>query len=917
MSLEEKVGQLVFAASDGVFMHENAPELEELEALVREGIIGGLVFFRGEPFATASIANYLQDKARWPLLMASDYEWGAAFRVDGATRFPSAMAIGAGGREDDARFQAEVTAQEARAMGIHLALAPVVDLNVNPANSVINYRSYGEDPVSVGKLGAAFIQKAREKGLLATAKHFPGHGATAADSHVTLPILRLKKDELMARELAPFRAAIDAGVAAVMTAHIAVPSLDGRDHWPATFSKEIVEGVLREQMGFEGLIVTDALDMEGARERWWDGEVAVNAIKAGCDLLFVPPEPRVAWRSVVQAVRRGEIPLERIDRSVMRVLEAKARLNLHRERIVDMRDIPRRVGDVRFIGRVQEIADRAITLLAHRSDVVPFRGEEPPVILLVSYVHAGDRAADPSVLEDELAARAERVTHLRLSSESSGAGLEDWKGDHDVVLFASFLRTRSFLGRGDLPDDLVASIRKRVAAGKPVVFVSFGNPYILTELPHASALMAAYDFAPVSQKAAVRALFGEIPIGGKLPVTLSERFPIGHGEDAERRKLELEEIESPEDAGFSGEGLQEVERILNEAVRAKAFPGGVVVVGRGGKVVLEHAFGRLSYKRGSPRVRDDTLYDVASLTKVVVTTTLAMIFVERGKLALERPVQDYIPEFQGEYKHLATVADLLAHTSGTLWWKDFYRQVSGMTKREAKAKILADIYTLPLDYAPRAKSVYSDLGILLLGEILERLSGHTLDELAKNEIFEPLGMDDSTFNPDTSRLDLIAPTEDDPWRGRVVRGEVHDENAFVLGGVAPHAGLFSTGADLARFAQMMLNGGVYGPHRIVRRSTIERFTTRAGLVPNSSRALGWDTPSKVSSAGRYFSSSSYGHTGFTGTSIWIDPQHDLLVILLTNRVHPTRENRQIREIRPAVHDAVREAIDDRRANPRR
>jgi len=376
------------------------------------------------------------------------------------------------------------------------------------------------------------------------------------------------------------------------------------------------------------------------------------------------------------------------------------------------------------------------------------------------------------------------------------------------------------------------------------------------------------------------------------------------------------QIESPDEAGFTSTGFERVVRVLEDGVRSKAFPGGVVVVGREGKLILERPFGHLSYERGSPSVTNETLYDLASLTKIVVTTTLAMIFYERHKLVLEKPVQDYIPEFQGKDKHLVTVADLLAHTSGILWWNDFYRQHSGLTPDEAKERVITDICEMPLDYAPRTKSVYSDLGILLLGEILERTSGRSIEELAEEEIFEPLGMDDTMFNPDASMLDRIAPTEDDPWRGRVVHGEVHDENAFVLGGLAPHAGLFATASDLARFAQMMLTGGVHGSHRIVRRSTIECFTARAELVPDSSRALGWDTPSTVSSAGRYFSASSYGHTGFTGTSIWIDPQHEVFVILLTNRVHPTRENRQIRDVRPALHDAVMEAIDDETVTPR-
>ncbi len=293
-------------------------------------------------------------------------------------------------------------------------------------------------------------------------------------------------------------------------------------------------------------------------------------------------------------------------------------------------------------------------------------------------------------------------------------------------------------------------------------------------------------------------------------------------------------------------------RVLEDGVESKAFPGGVVVVGREGKLILERPFGRLSYEKDSPRVADNTLYDIASLTKVVVTTTLAMVLYEQGKLVLEKPVQDYIPEFQGKDKQLVTVADLLAHTSGILWWSDFYRQYSGLTPGEVEERVITDICELPLDYAPRTKSVYSDLGILLLGEILERISGRSIERLAEEEIFQPLGMDDTMFNPDASMLDRIAPTEDDPWRGKVVHGEVHDENAFVLGGVAPHAGLFSTASDLARFAQMMLNGGVYGSQRIVRRTTIEQFTVRADRVPNSSRALGWDTTSKVSSAGQLF-----------------------------------------------------------------
>lgn len=917
LCLGEKVGQMILARADGFFVHQDAPELRALERAATAGRIGGVVFFQGDPLATAVIANRLQTAAPVPLLMASDYEWGAAFRVQGATRFPSAMAIGAGGNEDDVRFQAEVTAREARAIGIHLTFAPVLDLNVNPANSVINTRSYGEDPERVSRLGAAFIGRAQEKGLLATAKHFPGHGATAVDSHRALPVLRLQRARLEKVELAPFRAAIGADVAAVMTAHMAVPSLDGRKDRPATFSPEILQGLLRGEMLFKGLIVSDALDMRGAREGSWGGAVAVAAVKAGCDLLVVPPVPRMAWDAVVRAVGRGELSEDRIDQSVRRILEAKSRLALQRRRTVDLRNIPRFVADPRFEQRVQEIADRSITLLENDAAALPLADTSRSVV--VSYVYEQDRRGPSldAVLKGELEARSEDVRFLTLTPESASARTEELiqlSSDADVVVLGSFVRSRGSDERPIVPWKLWEALDELVKGGRTVVVAAMGDPYSVVELPQVSAAVAAYDFSAPSQLAVAKALFGEIDIGGTLPVRVSEKYPVGYGIPLERLKMVLGEIESPKDVGFSESRLRVAAGVLDDALKSKAFPGGVAVVAREGKLVMERAFGRQSYAKDAPRVTMDTIYDVASLTKVVVTTTLAMVLFEKEELRLEARVRDYLPEFAGGDKDVITVADLLAHSSGILWWKDYYKILSGDgSVAEVRRRYLDEISRLPLDYPPRSKSVYSDLGFILLGEIIERISGQSLDAMATETIFEPLGMTHTRFNPPASLGPRIAPTEEDPWRGRVVTGEVHDENAFALGGVAPHAGLFSTARDLAVFAQMILNGGVYDGHRIVKRSTIERFTRRAELVPGSSRALGWDKPAdppKRSSAGRYFSSASFGHLGFTGTSLWIDPEQELFVVLLTNRVHPSRDNTQIREVRPAFHDAVMEARTD-------
>ena len=355
---------------------------------------------------------------------------------------------------------------------------------------------------------------------------------------------------------------------------------------------------------------------------------------------------------------------------------------------------------------------------------------------------------------------------------------------------------------------------------------------------------------------------------------------------------------SPAAAGFRPDGMAEVDRVIEAAVAAHAFPGAVVAVGKDGVLAHLKAFGHLSYDADAASVQTDTLYDLASLTKVIVTTTMAMILVDEGKLDITKPVSAFLPEFHGGAKDKVTVWHLLTHSSGIDWWAPLFKEIKG------KDAYVKRIDAMDLVYEPGTKSVYSDLGVILLGEILERVAGQDLDTFARTRILGPLGMKDTTYRPGRELLPRIAATENDPWRGHVLRGEVHDENAAALGGIAPHAGLFGTAPDLARFAQMLLDGGVLGHQRIVSRETVEKFTHKAGGVPGSSRALGWDTPSENSSAGSLLSPRSFGHTGFTGTSMWMDPDRNLFVVLLTNRVHPTRENNAIREVRRAVADAV-------------
>jgi CubicO group peptidase (beta-lactamase class C family) len=349
-------------------------------------------------------------------------------------------------------------------------------------------------------------------------------------------------------------------------------------------------------------------------------------------------------------------------------------------------------------------------------------------------------------------------------------------------------------------------------------------------------------------------------------------------------------------------GFGEADRLLDDFRARRAFPGGVLAVGYRGALVHLHPFGRLTYDANAPAVTAGTLYDLASLTKVVATTTMAMILVDEGKLDLDQRVQTYLPGFQGPGKEAVTVRHLLTHSSGLDATAPLYKELSG------KEAFVERIERMDLVYPPGSRSLYSDLGIILLGEILEKVAGQPLEAFVRERVFAPLAMRHTMFRPPAELRPRIAPTEVDPWRGRLVQGEVHDENAFAMGGVAPHAGLFSTAGDLARFAQMLLNGGTLDGRRIVSGETVELFTRRTE-IPGSDRALGWDTKSAEGSAGTLFSPRSFGHTGFTGTSMWIDPARQLYVILLTNRVHPTRDNQLIREARPAVADAVVRALN--------
>ena len=913
MSAEEKVGQLLFTTYHGSLTPTESEPYKELLREVEKLHVGGFIVatessplgvVKSQAYPTAVLANQLQARARLPLLIGADFERGTAMRLDEGTSFPTAMALGAAGNPKDAYEMGRITALEARAVGVHWVYAPDADVNSNPANPIINTRSFGEDPARVAEFVAAYVRGVEENGALATAKHFPGHGDTATDSHLDLPVIRADRARLESLELVPFRAAIGAGVSTIMTGHLSVPAIEPDPNVPATLSAPILTDLLRKEMGFQGLAVTDALNMGGVTVRYPPGEAAARAFLAGADALLFSPVPDAAFTALRDAVASGRISRQRLDDSVRRILRAKARLGLHKQRTVNLNDLNAHFARPEWAGEAQEMSDRGVTLLRDVVHALPLDATKPTRALLLAL--SGDPEPYPAEdLERELRWRVDSLETIRCDTKFVRASTIKLPplDRYDLAIVAIFVRVSDRKGSISLPDEQVALARQVLAAGRPVIFLAFGSPYLIEQFPEAPVWLSALGISDVAQVSAARALFGQIPIRGRLPVSIpGARLKAGEGIALNAAPMKLASMDS-----FAEARLRPAYEAMERAVADGAFPGGVLAVGYRGQLAVR-AFGKLSYDKGAAAVNRDTIYDLASLTKVIATTTLTARLAEssNGSLQLDAPIERYLPEWvsgpQPEWRRQATVRHLLTHTSGLPPHRDYYQTCKN--KRQMLQKIFAE----PLESQPGTKEAYSDLGIILLGEIVERLTGKSLDELARAEIFRPLGMADTMFVPPKKLLPRIAPTENDTtYRKRLLRGEVHDENAYAMGGIAAHAGLFGPAADVAAFCQMLLNDGVYAHRRVLRRSTIAEFTSPQNVAGNT-RTLGWAAPTENSSGGHYLSPRSFGHTGFTGTSTWIDPEKQLFVILLTNRVHPTRENHKIQQVRPAVHDAVVEAL---------
>lgn len=534
MTLDEKVGQMLFPAARGTFTPQDSQQFETIQENILRYHVGGYHAFGGELVGAALLLNRMQTLARYPLLITADFEGGTGLIFPGATRFPKAMAIGATGNEQYAYQVGRIAAVEGRQMGVHVNFYPVMDVNNNPRNPIINIRSFGEDVAAVSRLGRAYIRGAQENGQLATAKHFPGHGDTSTDSHLELPVINLGRDRLDAVELPPFRAAIDQGVMAVMAAHLYLPQLEPEQGLPGTLSRNILTVLLRERLGFQGIIFTDAMTMQGVAKRFSPQDATLRAVRAGADVILLPPEVKTSFEAIQDAVKQGDIPESRIDESVRRILADKARLDLHKNRHVDLLSLDHVIARQEHQQLAQEIMDRAVTLVRDDRNYLPLKLAGDRRLLLVTLYDSEIPDARGRTFQAELQRLHKNTTSLWMAAASHKSLAKEIKRaakKADALLVSAFIRVGAYKGSIDLSKEQLKLLKDLAKRGrkKPFVLTLYGSPYLLSFVPQLPTLILAYEDHPAAEKTALKAVLGDIRFQGKLPISLPGFYPIGHG----------------------------------------------------------------------------------------------------------------------------------------------------------------------------------------------------------------------------------------------------------------------------------------------------------------------------------------------------------------------------------------------------
>ncbi|GGG89030.1 beta-N-acetylglucosaminidase [Polaribacter pacificus] len=927
MSVQEKIGQLFMVQA---YSNKDEAHQKTIEEMINTYHVGNLIFMQGTPEKQAVLTNRYQSISKVPLLIGFDGEWGLDMRLKNAFRYPWNMTLGAVQDNELLERFGEQIGKHCKRLGIHINFAPVVDINTNPANPIIGNRSFGESKFNVTQKSLAFVKGMQAQGVLANAKHFPGHGDTATDSHHTLPVINFDMARLDSLELYPYKKLISAGLASVMTAHLSIPKLESNEKLPSSLSKKIVNDLLIEQMGFEGLIITDGLNMKAAADYSSSSEIDLAAILAGNDMLLIPQDVPATMALFLKAIENKTISIERIERSVRKILQAKYWAGLAQWKPISLEGLHEDLNSKTDLVLHRKLVEASTTVLKNEGGIVPIQRLEKQKI---AYVKIGTEDETPFVTT------LKKYTKVDVINEANLAKLIQKLEPYTLVIIGYHSSNENPWKSYKMKNQDLVKLQE-IARNKKVIFTVFANPYSLLDLKsftNIEGLVVGYQNSAIAQEITAQQLFGAKAIKGKLPVSIHKIFKEGYG--IQTNSLSRLSYGIPEEVKMSSSKLEKIDSIANEVLTKKMAPGMQILVARAGKVIYQKSFG---YHTADTlqKVVDSDVYDIASLTKIVATLPLVMRAVEEGEMSLDTDLKHLNAAFDSTNKDTVTLKQMLSHTGRLKAWIPFYKytqdSISGKNLTDyyqpaktrsygiqvAKNLYLRNTYKDSIiQYIKNAEQrekpgyKYSDLGYYILKETLEDVYKTPLNVLVQDNLYSSLGADRTSYLPLEKYPDSdIIPTENDTYyRHQLLHGYVHDMGAAMEGGVGGHAGVFANANDIAKIMQMYLQKGFYGGKRYLKTSTIDIFNKRYFADQKVRRGLGFDKPQldpEVEATCGCVSDQSFGHSGFTGTFTWADPESQIVYVFLSNRVYPNADNRGliVNDIRTKIQQLIQDAI---------
>ena len=927
MSIQEKVGQLFMV---DVFSKDSKDKTDLINSLIKDYYIGGIIFSKGGPVRQAKLSNQYQKISKTPLLMAMDAEWGLAMRLDSTYAYPWNMTLGAIADNEIVYDIGKQIGAHVKRMGMHINFSPVVDINTNPDNPIIGNRSFGEDRDNVTNKALAYMRGMQSTGILANAKHFPGHGDTDLDSHKILPTISFTKKRLDSIELHPYKRLFQEGLSSVMVAHLNVPALEKRKKFPSSISKAIVTDLLQNDLNFQGLIFTDALNMKGASNFKKPGEIDLAAFLAGNDVLLISESIPKAHQLIVEAFRKGKISEERLSRSVKKILFAKYKVGLNNYQPIELNSLLSDLNTPYDDMLYEKAIENALTVLKNDRLIIPIKKIEKTKI---AYVHMGDDTGTyffnhlnkyaqvdwikaNSITEYKEKLKKYELTIIGFHKSNANPWKEYKFSDHELTKLYEISRTNK------------------------VILDVFTRPYAINDIQSFSninGILLSYQNSKISQELSAQLIFGSITAKGSLPVSIGNQFPV-NTTNFTRIQKRLQ-YGTPESVGVNSIKLKKIDSLVNYGINENMMPGAQVLVARKGKVIYNKAFGYHTQEKIN-KVSENDIYDLASLTKILATLPMVMKLVDDSTISLDTKISELLPEYFATNKENITVKEMLSHYARIKSWIPFYLETldslnlpdkkyySKSKSNDFEIQVANDLYVRndmkdsiylkikESELYDRLRYKYSDLPFYILKEFLERHHNKQFKDLVQNELYQLIGANRTTFLPlEKFTLDMIPPTEIDQYfRMQKIHGFVHDQGAALLGGVSGHAGLFSNANDIAKIMQMYLWNGSYGNDQYIKSETIDLFNSCNFCDADVRRGVGFDKPQldDIGPTCGCISMNSFGHSGFTGTFTWADPDEEIIYVFLSNRTYPSADNKSIIEnnLRSDIQGLIYESIED-------